>query len=389
MKKIFLFFVIITVTFAENFGGNIFPENSYFYFHSKTENIFNVLDKNFENEIDVLRQNKKFKNIDIEKVIENKEYSIVFLNDGEKLNFIILVNMIGLDKKLIESDEFETETFNGMTIKYSLGNDSYIYGYDDNYLIFSNDMNLFFWMIDTKNEKFLRDKESFKKLMSYEEEENTKYKYYIEKDEIVDGKVSTAKSKILMEKGEINRYYIPGEKENLLKEYDLTKIIPPQFKSIEMGRDTKYIEEELGKQLPEFYIENELFEFDVNMAGKVEYLNGSYFFFKKDNYLNSEQIIKNIYEKILFFNKKIEFVDLKKYKFYEIPLLYKKIYLLNIDDFVVVTTENNVLQDFLNGVIKNTNFNSVENYDNIKLENGKLFLNSLNDEVYITGENDY
>ncbi|TDT70583.1 hypothetical protein EV215_1133 [Hypnocyclicus thermotrophus] len=388
MKKIFLFFVIATIAFAENFGANIFPENSYFYFYSKTENIFNILDKNFENEIDILKKNKNFKNIDIEKVIENKEYSVVFLNDGEKLKFIILVNMIGLDKKLIESNEFETETFNGMTIKYSLGDKPYIYGYDDNYLIFSDDMNLFFWMIDTKNEKFLKDKKSFKKLMNYEEKD-TKYKYYIEKDEIIEDKVSVAKSKFLLENGEINRYYIPGEKTNILKEYNLENIIPPQFESIEMGRNTKYMQNEIEKQLSEFYVENELFDFDLNMAGKIKYLNGTYFFFKKDNYLNSEQIIKKIYEKILFFNKKIEFIDLKKYKMYEIPLLYKKIYLININDFVVVTTENKVLQDFLNGFIKNTNFNSVENYDNIKLENGKIFLNSLNDEVYTIGETDY
>lgn len=396
MKKILLillFTVIFSFSFAENFGADLFNEDTDVYFTSKEVNIYDLENSDLKELKEVLEKYKLFKGINIYEQLKNKEYSVVYEKNGLQKRFLILISLNDETLNLPDSG-FETEEMNGLSIKYTLGEEQYIFAYDKNQLIFSNDMTLFFLTIepDSQDKKVLSSKEKFAEMMS--EEMSSAYKYYVETEELIDDKyISLAKVHYeLKSGGYIKKDYLLDGSTREYKNFDLTDYIPELYSQIELGLDSEIVKKDVSAIIPEFKLfdENKIDMYlknNLELAAEVTVEDSKYTLLTLGDYKTTEEFIKQIFEEALFYNKKLTLVEETGYKYFEIPLLFKKVYFIEAGRFLLFTDNIDIVKRYLNGEIYNENFADTLNYDEALITRDRLIIKSNAENILLRIEN--
>lgn len=397
MKKnilILLFIVVFSFSLAENFGADLFSDDVDAYFSSKDVNIYDLQNSDLNDMKEVLEEYKLFKGINISEYLQNREYSIAYEKVGFQKRFLILISLDGESVKLPD-DGFETEEMNGLTIKYTIGEDQYIFAYDENQLIFSNDMTLFFLTIESnvKEKKVLSEKDKFAKLMN--EDFQSVYKYYVENEKLIDDEyISLATSYYeLNSGGYIRKNYLLDGSEREYKNFDMTDYIPQNYSQIKLGLIPEIIKSGIVDTIPEFKLFDEN-KIDMYLSGNMELAaevklenQESYILVTLGDYLSTEKFIKQIFEEALFYNRELTLVDATGYKYFEIPLLFRKIYFVEAGRFLLFTDNFEIVNSYINGEIYNENFVDTMNYDEAIINEDKLIINSNAENVMLNIEN--
>ncbi|OQY08703.1 MAG: hypothetical protein B6I28_04410, partial [Fusobacteriia bacterium 4572_132] len=320
-----IFFTIVLIGNAENLGENIFLKSSDFYFTSKKVNIFELKNKELELAQKILNKYKNYKGLDLESLLYEREYAFA-MNQSKIMMIVKLSTMSFMDSEFYNNSKFENDFLESINTYYVLGENQFIYAYNNGKLFLSNDITTFFETIKNQ-EKVINDDEIFYKLMNKYEAADENYKYYKNYIE----PVLKNKYEIKNEAGygfetEIKKFYYIGEKETEinLETINFADVIDKEVK-VEVYSNIDKLRKMLNEEFSIIQMQMEEKIYD-DLQKKVKVLvnviakEGNYMILYVEN--DAEQIlqeIKNEYEKAFFYNEKIN-LGTEKIKRIKIPI---------------------------------------------------------------------
>lgn len=377
-----IFFTIVLIGNAENLGENIFLKSSDFYFTSKKVNIFELKNKELELAQKILNKYKNYKGLDLESLLYEREYAFA-MNQSKIMMIVKLSTMSFMDSEFYNNSKFENDFLESINTYYVLGENQFIYAYNNGKLFLSNDITTFFETIKNQ-EKVINDDEIFYKLMNKYEAADENYKYYKNYIE----PVLKNKYEIKNEAGygfetEIKKFYYIGEKETEinLETINFADVIDKEVK-VEVYSNIDKLRKMLNEEFSIIQMQMEEKIYD-DLQKKVKVLvnviakEGNYMILYVEN--DAEQIlqeIKNEYEKAFFYNEKIN-LGTEKIKRIKIPILdiNKYIYIKN-NSYIIIGDNKKILENIMIGKYYNFNYSNIGTDGNIyeKKINNKSFL---------------
>ncbi|MGM0508216.1 MAG: hypothetical protein ACQERZ_03510 [Fusobacteriota bacterium] len=384
IKKICIFFVISTYIFSANLGENIMPDQSELYFHSAQENIYNIKNDDLNKVKRILNKYTDFKGINLKDFIENKEYAISLIDYNKIFMVIKAPSLEFLGSDFYNNSQFDNRFLNDINTYYNLGDDPFIYSYNDEKLYISNDISLFFDLFNyVDDDEDLKHDEIFQKLNN--EREDYKYKYFIDPENPINIESYEVKESLtLVYEEKVQKYYniIQEGEEKITKRletYNFADYIPRDNMGVSIKSDFSELKEEmrldfnmLEKKDREFKIIKDWSKLSGFVSIKVK--NGN--IYEKDDsesdyyLIYSKEIIEEIRDNIInLYNENFFYIDdykIKKDEDIFIPLFNIQKYIRIIDDNYLVITENKeVLRDIEIGKYYNYKYSHIGNDGNI------------------------
>lgn len=343
-----------------------FRNQSDFYLSSKGVNLLEVEDENLALAKDIINEYNGIYNIDLINLMETYDYKIVSETlDFEGRRFLIAFDLDGKKppKWISKNDNFlwsklYEDTDIALNIK---GN--FVYSFDKNQLIISNSINLFFLNEELKyyqDEVTFENSEVFNRLFANEDYDfaymiNNNYaRFYGEKYE-------KTKKILDVDLADTNEYKINTDGYILS---DATKII--------YRNDLGSISSDLEVLLPSFGKANITSTSGIRDSFSV---SGDDYVYIVVNTLDidlAKSTLVDAIEEFVFIKKRdlALTTDETGLTYVELPLIYKKIYLINLDNEKVLVTDNLKVIDRIksgdtreNSIVLENNQNLVVDYE--------------------------
>ncbi|BDU49756.1 hypothetical protein [Haliovirga abyssi] len=386
---IFMFLIMGSFIFAENLGTNIILDDAIFYYEGNNENILDLKDDTIKEYQDVLMKYKSFYDLDITKLFESN-YAISFHKRKDEKKFFIYKKIETADfvgTKFYNNKFFERDIISGMTTYYILGDNQFIYSYDSGNLYISNDIALYFEMLDNlKKEKHtLRKDKNFVNLLNYNKE--YKYKYYLLQSKPIEknGYVIKKYSEINGEK-RIKRYLVDNLSEKEEDNINLADLISGDVDRIYIGKNIQGVTSLLNDdfKIMNYTVSKELLNYlNTNIKLAVYIEKGKDFYIlllPKENFDNSIELLRKEYEKVFFYDKKLKL--LKNEYGYEIHIP-----ILQIDRYIDVYKNKYLILSNSSEVLKNIEIGKYYNYDyskiNLQSTIYKDFINNIDESFEV------
>lgn len=374
-----IFIINFNLVYGELLGEKYFNSKVEFYFKSNNISMENISDKNIIEKFEIIKEYDYYKDIELLKHLKNKTYSMAF-NEDKKKSFCIIIKMEiseYLNSSFYKNKNFEEETIQGVSTYYFLGEKEIIYTYIESELYLSNNISMFFEIMN--NVSYAKDNlADFKNFNTIKPDSNNfEYFYYKKEENNIKNYISKAFSIKKDIKGMEKLYYIPDlnyiETE---KKYNFSDFIPNKINEIYYGKDFEIISKSLVEKF-DFITGNQILKnskinenidllYDEIVVKVKNEENKEYFivYFKKDifNIINK---IKTIYEKELFYEKKLEYVKEENeenlYSF-KIPLFDKKVYMGVLkENYIIVTEDKKIYEDLKVGKYYNFKYVNISN----------------------------
>jgi len=393
MKRIIyvIIFVLLSVfSSAEAIGEKYFSKKTDFYFLSNGADIFNINDENIKKYNSFILDYDYYKGIEISKYLKNREYAVSFIGKESKNNIFVVAIKMGLDEFLngnfYKNKNFEEESMQGINTYYAYGQKEMVYSYRQGVLYISNNITYFLEVMNniSYSQNTLSDDFIFNKILNTFD--NYSYYYFFRKEGVVKKHKYTAFSIKKNDETTEKMYYVPDlNYKDAEKIYNFSDFVPDKINGIQHGNTLNIIIENI-KNKYEFITENKEME---NKIEKVSFFRGIILAVTKDNndeyyavYIESDietfvNEIKEAYENLLFYDKKLELNKEDGLYWFEIPVLGQKLYIgLVREKYVVITYKKEIYDDIKSGKYYNYNYlklsNEKEYSENFVTESKKI-----------------
>ncbi len=343
-----------------------FRSQSDFYLSSKGVNLLEVEDENLALAKDIIKDYNGLYDIDLINLMNTYDYKIVSEKlDFEGRRFLISFDLDGkkVPKWISKNDNFIwSKLYEDTDIALNIqGN--FVYSFDKNQLIISNSINLFFLNEELKyyqDEVTLEESDSFKDLFENEEynfaymTNNNFAKFY--------GK-NYEKTKKILDVDFVDTYEY---------EIDTTNYVLSDATKLTYKNDLGSISSDLEVLLPSFG-KNDISStngiqdsFSISGNGYVYIVVNTF-----DEYLAKETLVDAIEEFVFIKKRDLELVnDENGFSYVQLPLIYKKIYITNLDQGKLLVTDNLSIIERINSgdikdkkIILNNNQNLIVDYE--------------------------
>lgn len=383
-----IFTLSVLSIYCEDIGENIFTQQTDFYIVSKTKSLNDIKDENFEKYKKFLEKYDMYKGTSLTKVIENNEFAFAFSGKDENLKFAVISKIKLSDyitSGFYENINFEEENIQMASTYYITGAQEYIYSYIDGYLYASNNISLFFEIMNNLaySKENLGTEHSF--FVTMPKTDDFEYKYYMKKDGNIKGSKYKAFS-VENKRNEISIYYYLPEFNDVdaSKTYNFSDFIPETLYSIYYGSSLRIVQEQIQNEF-KFIDSNEIEQIKITdqfqgmVANVVDNNKNQYLVINSD--ANKEDIlnkIKKIYESLLLYNDTIELANEEDLYWINLPLLEKKIYMGIIrENYIVITDDLEVYNNVKSGKYYNYNYSRLSSdeyyFENFMTEEKESF----------------
>ncbi len=321
-----------------------FRSESDFYLSSKGINFLEVEDEKLDLAKDIINTYNGIYNIDFIGLMNSYHYKIVSENlDSEGRRFLIVFDLDGKKppKWISKNDNFVwSKLYKDTDIALNVqGN--FVYSFDDNQLVISNSINLFFLNEELKyyqDEVTLEESSIFKKLFK---EEDYQFAYMINSNYAKFQGEDFEKTKKILDIDFVDTY----EYEINTKDYILSDATKLTYKN-----DLGSIGADLEVLLPQFGKANVTSTNGIRDSYSISGENYVYIIINSlDTNLAKETLVDTIEEFVFIKKRDLSlYTDENGFSYVELPPIYKKIYITNLEEDKLVLTDNIKIIDRLN-----------------------------------------
>jgi len=379
---VMIFTLSVLSIYCEDIGENIFTQQTDFYIVSKTKSLNDIKDENFEKYKKFLEKYDMYKGTSLTKVIENNEFAFAFSGKDENLKFAVISKIKLSDyitSGFYENINFEEENIQMASTYYITGAQEYIYSYIDGYLYASNNISLFFEIMNNLaySKENLGTEHSF--FVTMPKTDDFEYKYYMKKDGNIKGSKYKAFS-VENKRNEISIYYYLPEFNDVdaSKTYNFSDFIPETLYSIYYGSSLRIVQEQIQNEF-KFIDSNEIEQ--IKITDQFQGMVANVVDNNKNQYLQAGGPIPFIDGQMCPYCAgvgSLSFSNEEDLYWINLPLLEKKIYMGIIrENYIVITDDLEVYNNVKSGKYYNYNYSRLSSdeyyFENFMTEEKESF----------------